>query len=535
MAEKRTPGHSLEDMLEQLETAERDYEGKPQILDDGRIRVKKRKRRSEQKVHKKRRNYRNAKLALASFLLLALLATWLLNSRTKAMYEGDEFAKNLQQQLSRSLEADVTLEGLATQRGNIYLNQLSIANPRNSTIALIELKNLSAKIHPWAWLKKNWKIKRLHADEAQITVQDTVNTTFPQEANDDTSEDIRSALNILNLQKVEIDNFSLYWSNGKTTNNTFRTGQIEGALLYGSASGSGWDVHLREGIYNRPKSPPIALMYANGYAGLDKIILREAKLKHGEVEEAITLKGEISNLPGATTKIDIAIRDLPSSQIFNKPWSKWIDADLVGDFRYSHTHLENAAPSLKGFCTLKSVHLTGVPGLDIIASTTNDPLYEDMELNGPIQFDYFWTEDQIFLKSLTGNLEGTFSLKGDINWQAERGELAGKLMIGLHDDAFAQFQGGVPPFFTTSLGEGLRWAKVELGGHISNPTNTLRDQLASLKQEKRVEHIEPPVDTITDTTQPSISNESTNSPESIETDLQQSLPENQIGEATSTP
>jgi len=170
---KQNSGHSLEDMLEQLETVERDYESEPQVLDDGRIKVKKRKRRTKQAVHAKRKKRRIRSIALASLLLLGLLSAFLASKRMTHFYQSNEFLTSLEEQLSQNLQGDVKLKGLSSQNGEIYLNSLTVNSLNASNVKRAYFENLSSKINPWAWTKKRWDLKRLHAEKGRIELDAT--------------------------------------------------------------------------------------------------------------------------------------------------------------------------------------------------------------------------------------------------------------------------------------------------------------------------------------------------------------------------
>jgi len=172
------------------------------------------------------------------------------------------------------------------------------------------------------------------------------------------------------------------------------------------------------------------------------------------------VQGNLSSKAGINSQLTFTLKDLPTAQILNAPWAGWIDGKLSGEFRYSQSKQDDAASLLKGICTITEARLNNLPGLEKVAKTTENPFYANIELE-------------------------LFSIKGDLNWQEQGKNLGGKLFLGLQDDAFDRFQGGIPSFFAASMGEGLRWAEINLGGRLQQPQNDFAAKIDSLKKARR--------------------------------------------------
>lgn len=502
MAEKRTPGRTLEDMLGQLDQAKAHQENSPQIMEDGSVRVKRRKRRTKQSVYKKRLRRKRIRWASALSLLALLLSLWLLTKLVQARYEEDGFIQDLSAQLSGQLGADVELKGFATKRGQIYLDKLSIRNVGNSSLQELVFEDVKASLHSWSWLKKDWDLPMLKIARGRAVLR--ANSSAP-EIETATNEAVK-ALQLIKAQQIEVKHFDLLWgkqgldeeiennshsvtipTREESTPRLFEAGKIVGSSLFAAQQGNGWTFNLRDGVYEGEKNigeDKLRLYYGNGMIRRDSIELNALKLHYGDIEEAISLSGNIATAAGSSSKVTASIQKVPVNKFFYAPWSEWIEGTLEAELRYTLDGAKESLATLKGDCNINNARIISAPGLSIIAKATKDPSYANLEMLGPIQFDYFHSQGATFIRNLTSSVQGLFSLKGNMGWRSS-GALEGKLLCGLHDNAFRSFEEGVPPFFTNSLGEGLQWATVTLGGFLSDPKQDLHERIASLTVNKR--------------------------------------------------
>ena len=454
---------------------------------------KKRRRRSQQPVRQRRRS-RLVKTMVFLLVLLPILA-FVVGSYVFSYIslKGESFRKSMTESVNEKLGVNGEFEDKFNITGRTLENRsYSAIGPKDSLVAQMDLRSLSARMRFTSMFSKDWQIDHLDCDEARIELRPlaapaagAAQAAFPLDDAEKANgpEILAAGLGFSNdpssfdAERISFRDISFYF--GESRNNVPR--QIEHAHLVLNKTRRAYFGNCDLGILNYQFWPSMKIKSSDVSFYFDgKIVIHQASL---ETEDGGTceLTGEINpNGPVPTINLSAEIANFKLSNMVNPDtWGDRLLGRMNGEFTLEGTLTKEKPPVLKGKFNIPNMSLKNMVTLNTLSKDCR--IFELKR----VEFEFFegeltHSEEGIRIHDFFGKNASLIGLSGDVLVRPNH-TLEGEMKLGLPDDTLNRIANGRPDFFESGEAA-FSWASFNVYGNLETPQDDLRTRFFQFGQ-----------------------------------------------------
>ena len=463
-------------MLDRVK-GEQDYQAPSEetVMPDGTVRVRKKKRRSNQPIHKKRQ--RRKFLILGAVLLSTLVLAFLVVSflRNRAHYAGERFSDAVVEGIRANTSAEVEVEGLRISGEKMSLDSVVVTSKEQGALMqTLELSRLEAIISLKDRHSLQWDLKPAKVDRARVALGGPAESDrFPAAFFGRRMElGGGSGLEALSFHRIEIERLDLVWGEQGE-------GIFDCVAYLSHRGGTEWGIHVRNGELRLEGWPTFTLTYLNMVAGPEGIDVEGSQFGPSASPRAIAAKGFLAYRPGPKTKIEVTVSDLPSEELVANPWASSLHGTLDGKLRYSVATIDSGSePNIAGVWTLKNGSPENLLFWQMLPPALRNLHAVNAGLARTGTAEFVWTPRQVLVGNISLGQENLIGFRGDLVWErAGDGPCRGDFQFGLAGPLLEALPGGRPPFFETIGRDGVNWSSLGVAGTLAKPEEDFSPRL----------------------------------------------------------
>ena len=367
---------------------------------------------------------------------------------------GQEFASRLGRSTGRALNAEALLMPLRWSPLVVSSDSLLLKGESSSLVARAEAQELNAVLDWRALLSGLWRVNEIAIDRLTAEFKQPSSPSLPREPSSPPASGFfptRFQLNGVAIKKADL---------------TYKNMTAREVGLKWIPMPSGWRIDGRGGTLSVPKLP-VCQVRSFHCREQDGIFL----LDEATFELPPTGKVSAEGQSGKDANWKINWTGMPVRSFLSKGLEKYIDGTLSGTSRLDKEGCAQGAIQLSG------ASLTNVPLLSEIGKFTKDPTLQNLPLQ-VVSADFDYRAESLQLSNVILESHDTLRLEGRLAVDGA-GKLAGDFEIGVRP-ILLQSVPGVREALFSKLRDGWCWAPLQVGGTLSNPTESLSQQLAPL-------------------------------------------------------
>lgn len=464
---------SLEEMLDQIREEGTSSSPEETVLPDGTVKVKRKKRRSNQPVYEKRKKQRIKLIGLFLLSLLSCFLVYLFLEKNKALYRSDSFSENLNASLQEKIAPNLKLEGLGLNKSTLSLDQLHYSSDNagkiGSAIRQLSLKGLSADTSLMNLISKKWALQPLKIEEGSISLNHSPLSEkakiYLKSGGNTISLNDSDSLKRLTLERLEIENLDVAWGN-------------KGEGIFGTKcfishkGGNQWGAHLEGGNVKISGWKNLQLHFANLVITPKTIRIETSKFGPSNYTEVIDAKGSISLDSVMDSAVQLALNGLPTATILEQPWSKYLKGFLHGNLEYSPTGMDEL-PHLSGQLELLSYTPEDIPFWKLLSRTSRDLTALTARDIAPATAQLYWTPEKTVLQQIRIGRMNAFILRGDFSWnKTNNNQCVGQFQFGINENVIKTLPEKESSIFGAIDIDGYQWTSSKVSGTLENPKET---------------------------------------------------------------
>lgn len=443
------------------------------------IRVRKRKRRSEQPLREEAKRVRRTRAIQVGGVLVTLIVLTLVIGAAFVYTNTAPFRKNLSEAISKRLGADIEFRLFRVTPVSANADAINLTWKDGGFLKDAKLRGVTAKISPATILGRSIKGDELIAREGDITLQ-APGQGAPKTAVDDTAMPVAFGRVVVSKLNVAF---------GTPPETAFRIVGSEGSLT-SAENKSLKTLNLHRGSLSIGKWPTLKIERSlidiqPTEIGISSIRLADSlATPNGDME----LSGSINTMdPSAISTLSVKaeafnLADLLGPEIA-KILSLRIDSRQVTDSNYlafragDPSDAELSIAFANALCATS--RLANLRFLPFIAKHLNDKDYvapEFDEVTGIIRRK----NGKVELAELNFLRKTFMAVRGDIAIAADK-SLSGKLEVGLPDSVIHLSGDPKIDILFGPSANGFRWITIQLEGTLADPSDDITRQFDAVK------------------------------------------------------
>ena len=431
------------------------------------IKVRRRKRRSEQPQKKRAKTRKKFKWAILGSLAAIVLITTIGTIYILARYNGSSFKQDTENtivQLSGANEVEITQ--LRITPISAKAKKVELIWDQNCFLDSVSLHHLEANVLATSFVSNDWIGEEIVASQAQVYIKTPVNPTKTVE---------KKANSPYKFGAYRCNQLDLHF--GRNTEAPvledmraslwiLPDGRSQIAFNNGKMIMKGWpELEISSGI---------ATLNAEN---VDVELLLEANNSHqGELK----IKGFIRKTHNQPAKLEVNAKNYPIEELLGKRLGRLINGKIsaeMGTLQYHYNQLPSKSLSFVMPFRSNEIQMTEFPMFNDLKNLLGDTQYVDPAFNdctGILRR----TSEGVILEEIDFKSPSILTLKGQIIVQ-NSGKMSGELIVNLPRRLFSP--GTAPPGFTGPH-DGVYTANVKIGGSVHNPYDNLNEILRRDRQ-----------------------------------------------------
>ena len=367
---------------------------------------------------------------------------------------SQEFAATLGRSTGRVLNAEAFLLPLRWTPSVVSSDSLMLKGGASSFFLRAEAQELKAVLDWRELLSGLWRVEEIAIDRLTAEFQQPSSPSLPREPSS-------APMGGLLPTRFQLDGVTV-----KKADLTYKKMTAREVGLKWFPMSSGWRVDGKGGTLSVPKLPVCQVRSIHCREREGVFVLDEATF-----ELPPTGKVSVEGQSGKDANWKINWTGMPLRSFLSNGWEKYIDGTLSGTSRL------DADARAKGAIQLSGASLTNVPLLSEIAKFTKDPTLQKLPLQ-VVSADFDYRAESLQLSNVILESQDTLRLEGRLGVDGA-GKLAGDFEIGVRP-LLLQSVPGVREALFSKVRDGWCWAPLQVGGTLTNPTESLSQQLAPL-------------------------------------------------------
>lgn len=475
--------YSLDEMMDRLKEREDAAESGGELVtrSDGSqaMKVKKRRRRSNQAVNKEtKRNQRVQIIQIAGFAVLIAIAG-LLAGIGIIYANSTSFRDGLTSKLEAAGGAKVDLKQFRMNPATANSNQIGFEWPAGSALASLQVANIVAKIAPASFLGKAFTGEEIVAASGDLVLKTPV-----------AGEPVRITEGATGVLPVRFNRYSvpmlnIYFGEGKSASDMVE--KTEASLFPGVMPGMA-ELRLNGGLLRSGAWPPLALdrsyMVFRG-PDLEVKSLRfgiPATTNQKEVDPGfIEFSGTIQPLDsGATHALAVELSAFRLSYLLGADLGRFflgrletVETPESNFLLISPGSPDPAKLELTTTNALDSrIDLSGFKFLSNLATALEDRWYELPNFDDGVTMVLSRQGGIVDVKEFSLEKRGRMAVRGTIR-NGEGGTIDGQIRVGIPEGMISSVKNKRLEAIFSQVREGYRWIDLEIGGTSEVPTDNL--------------------------------------------------------------
>jgi hypothetical protein len=471
--------YSIDEMMDRLKgpSSETEQDGKLVTRADGTqaIKVRKRKRRSNQPQKEELQRTRRSRIIQVSGAFIVLLILALTIGAAIIYANSSPFREKLLQNIAQASGATVDLQQFRMNPKTANAGQVVLAWPPGNVLKKLVVTNLNAEIFPSSFLGKSLDGEEISADYGILNLQ------MPKAGDPVTQSPVpiiqsaihfnryRSGVLDLTLGDEASPAISLTKSEGSLTpRNANRRAQL--SLYKGSLALSGW-----------PKLRLDRALIEFRGDELDIVGLRvlNEKSDRGFFELSGTI---FPYRPQQPSRLAVNLDSFELAGLIGpelgRLFSGRIDSQTVSKSNYlSFMPTENPSPKFEisfRAAPTSRIELQGLPFLFILSQILEYQWFEHPVFETESSGSILREAGVVSLRNLNFQSKGHLALRGEISIAANQ-TLSGHLQVGVADGIISTSGNSRFKSIFGPLQDDFHWVEIKVGGSTSAPTDTFKD------------------------------------------------------------
>jgi hypothetical protein len=471
--------YSIDEMMDRLKKPSSKSEDRGELVtrSDGSqaMKVRKRKRRSDQPNKEAAKKKLRARIVQVSGALILLFLTALTIGSAVVYANSRPFRTQLTKNIEQSSGATAELNQFRMNPKTANAAQVSLKWPEGNVLNQLVLGGLTAEIFPSSFLGKKMSGEEVVIDQATLALQ------IPKsgQATRNTAAAAGELPISFNRYRAEKLNLSL----GMPTAPAIQLSKSEGSFSYNSG-GKRPQLSLSQGELTISGWPKLKLDRSLITFNNDELEIVSLNVSHeSDSRGSLEFSGKIA--PYRVTSMSILTAQLDAFQIsgiagsgLGRLFAGRIDS-LPGSSinQLSFFPSENPQPKLEiafQISPTSRIEVQGFPFLFLLSKALDDPWFEAPAFESNARGTIYREGGVVSLRDLDFESKARMSLGGTVNL-AEDQSLSGNLKIGISEAMIGASSSQRFKSMFSRPQDGLCWINLKIGGTISAPTDNLED------------------------------------------------------------
>ncbi|MEO5917191.1 MAG: hypothetical protein ABIS50_23375 [Luteolibacter sp.] len=473
--------YSIDEMMERLKnniSGNLEEDGELVVRADGTqaIRVKKRKRRSDQPHKTERSRTRRSRIFQVSAAMILIILAGLGIAAAVIYANSPPFREGLVRKIVQSTGADTELKMFRMNPQSANATNLALKWPEGNVLSSLSLRGVNAEIFPSSFLGKSMNGEEITVVEGALALH------VPQPGQPLRVEPASEDELPIQFKRYRIPKFSLTLGDPSSpvmgllkSEASFYPTSLNGRPQFNLSQGElwikGWPMLRLDRSFIEFRDKEVDIVSLRILDGSDS---------RGTFEISGTV---LPYSPDRLSTLSVELKDFQLSGItgphLGKLFSGRIDTLPTTKSNYLTFYpSQNPTPKLAiAFrCSLTStIEVSGFPCLFMLSQALEDewfqrPSFEGDTVGGTLQYE----ADATKLQDLNLESKGRMALRGHISVAANQA-LSGNLEVGVADSMVAASKTSRMKTLFGPSKEGFRWITLKIGGTASNPTDNFKE------------------------------------------------------------
>ncbi len=498
--------YSIDEMMERLKTPrpaeEVPKDGELVVREDGSqaIRVRKRKRRSNQPHKAERQQMRRSRMFQVSASLIVLLFVAFGIGLAIIHANSAPFREGLIKKITQCTGASVELERFRMNPARANADRLSLTWPGGNALGNLTLININADISPASFMGKSMSGEEVTAPEGRLILR-------VPEPDQPVRESVAVDGSLIDFKCYSTPKFAILL--GKPDAPLARVDGTEATFQPSNANDRA-QLLLNRGDITIPGWPKFRM--DRSHIEFRGQTVKIVGLRLWSVEESVgffELAGTVSPYAAdRTSTLDVALESFPLAGItgadFGRLFSGRIDTVSAAKsnllvVKFGDIPTSSLVVSFTGSLTSPMV-VGGFPFLFGLSQTLGDDWFKHPEFESVVSGVLRRAEGRVLLSDFTFESKGRLTLRGVVTMAADQ-KLSGSLEVGV---ATGMVEAARNPRLDSMFGPvkgGLRWVTIKIEGTPTAPLDNFR-QLYEAASAKRQTSSDPAIPSFEELTAP---------------------------------
>jgi hypothetical protein len=481
--------YSIDEMMDRLKSGSSQHpeEGELVTRADGTqaIRVRKRKRRTDQPVHNERRAERQIRIFQVTAGLISLFLIFLVGGGAIIYANSKPFREGLLRQVKATSGAEPEIEQFRMNPKTANAGKVLLNWPSGSLFKQLTLHNVSAEISPSSFLGKTLSGDEISAATGSLELQLPEFNEATQE-----SHGVENASPI-QFSRYRIPVFQV--TLGDSTAPLIKLSKSEVSLNTESATGN-TQLSLYKGDVAIPNWPQLRLYRALVEFRENETEVVGLALQHeSDSRGRFLLSGTVfPTTPTRVSSLEVSLDSFELSGITGPALGRLISAriDTIPTTKSNFLSFQPASKSSLalelsfGLSPSSTMELRGFPFLAGIADAMSDPWFQEPKFETDTTGKIERKNGNIIMRELDFENKARMACKGEVKMTPNQ-QLSGNLEIGL---AEAMIVAAKNPRLLSLFGpteNGFRWLTLRIGGTATGPTDNFKELFEAAKTNPR--------------------------------------------------
>jgi hypothetical protein len=481
--------YSIDEMMDRLKSgsSENHEDGELVTRSDGTqaIRVKKRKRRTNQPVRNERKAEQQLRIFQVSAALIILFLVLFVGGGAIIYANSKPFREGLLRKIGATTGATSEIEQFRMNPKTANAGKLTLNWPAGNLLKQLTLYAVTAEVSPSSFFGKIMSGGEVSA------VNGTLELQLPQPGEATRHFPVSDGDASIRFNRYRIPAFQM--SLGDTTDPLIKLSKSEGSLNTESINGHS-QLSLYKGDVTISNWPKLRLDRALiEFRGAETDIVGLRLLHEADSLGKFELSGSIyPNLAGRTSSLDVILESFDLSGItgsaLGRLFSGRIDTQAIAKSNFlSFQPARDFSPTLEVSFNLSPssrIELRGFPFLAQIAKEMEDSWFQEPVFETDATGVIDRKNGNIVLRKLNFESKARMACKGEVKLAGNQ-QLSGNLEVGI---AEAMIVASKNPDLLSLFGpseNGFRWVTLKVGGTATGPTDNFKELFEAAKTRPR--------------------------------------------------
>jgi hypothetical protein len=480
--------YSIDEMMERLKHR---GEGEGQLVTraDGTqaIKVRKRKRRTEQVRDKlKAQNQRIQLLQISGFIIF-LIALLILGALTILYSNSSAFRKGLITKIESATGCEAKIQGFRINPATASVANIGMNWPESSPLNRLEVNSLEAKISPISFVGKVFQGQEITGNNGKLFL------VAPSGSDVSAIKKNNAKNSLIKFNRYSVTSLNLFFSKEEVWDNMLEG--VEASYLPTKLS-KGGEIRLNKGELKIKGWPLLSLDRSYIQVRGEELDIKSMRFKvpatagqELQNKGSINLSGVISpQVEVATHKLHVDLESFQISPLLGSSMGKFFQGRVITNtdedsnmLRFTPGSGIDAELKINMSNAIDSrISLSHFKFLSHLSIVLDDRWYEFPNFDDEVKFLMHRTGEIVELKNIHLEQRARMIIKGTMVTKDVLGNISGTLKVGVPDYIITASKDRRLDILFSPVKDGYRWIDVELSGSGSAPTDSFKNQYQAI-------------------------------------------------------